>query len=944
MALRVNTLPGLRLVSSAVEAGALAGRRLPQALLVYLAVERSAPRDTLLALHWPERDQERARHSLSQALHELRSKLGEDCIGGAGDVVAIGAEVETDLGRFEAAVEGGRWAEALELYGGDFLDGAHLAPTHAFEEWLDRRRAQLARLHRRARRELVAERLAASDLAGALAVAERWAEVAPLDDEAQLRTVELLARTGRRSEALAHYERFRELLRADELEPMPELVQLAEDIGAGRVQPDAVTAADATAPAESAPPAAAPSPAVAAAAPGVGAPASVRRRLNRDLLTGAVVGVLVGAPCALLAAALLRAVVPGLAPPALPGRAILLAALLAVAAAGMLLLTRGAQEAGGAGRRPARGLGAGVGFALGVLAALSLAYTLAPVSPASMAVADKRGRMLPLVAITRFANRTGDPALEPIGRMAEEWVTRRLRSIPEVKVVADVPAAAADTSARAVAEVVRRTGADAVLFGSYYREGTDVLLVARVVPAEALRASLREAEELALQPIGPVRAPRDRPLVGVERLAAMVAGALASGCRSPECAPGRRPPTYEARVAWLEALAANTARGDVEASREGFRRAIALDSAFANAYTGLANSYLLAGMCPQVDSIGEVLEGRQADFSVYDLLYMRAMRATCRGDPEAAYQYRAEALHIGPENPGARWGAAEAAAAAGRLAQAERLLAGMADTWYRDELYYYTLYTAVLHAEGKIDQELRLADSARARLPATAYGYELGYRGLAAKGDTATLEARLAEARRGPRRTVPLADLFAKVAIELEWHGHAAEARRFATRALEQTERGTPAERGSPQYRLRRGMLLLQLGRWRDARPLLDGLASAEVAQLERRNELSPALLLASRGLLAAKLGDSAAARAALAATDGLPARTGLATRDTPRELCAAAILAALGDKPEALRRLADGQARGMLPRSSPQIPHTQLLLRDLWHDPEFDRLFAPRD
>ena len=152
MSVRVLTLPGLRLLKDGVEVRSLAGRRLPLALLVYLAVERQASRDVLLGLLWPERDEPRARHSLRQALHELRRALG-DCLDVSLDGAAAASHLETDLGRFERAVEADRSAEALELYGGAFLEGVFLARTHAFEEWVDRRRIGAARKHRKARRQ-----------------------------------------------------------------------------------------------------------------------------------------------------------------------------------------------------------------------------------------------------------------------------------------------------------------------------------------------------------------------------------------------------------------------------------------------------------------------------------------------------------------------------------------------------------------------------------------------------------------------------------------------------------------------------------------------------------------------------------------------------------------------------------------------------------------------
>jgi DNA-binding SARP family transcriptional activator len=50
------------------------------ALLVHIALGSPSGfvgRDTLLALFWPESDEERARNSLRQALHYLRRSIGE---------------------------------------------------------------------------------------------------------------------------------------------------------------------------------------------------------------------------------------------------------------------------------------------------------------------------------------------------------------------------------------------------------------------------------------------------------------------------------------------------------------------------------------------------------------------------------------------------------------------------------------------------------------------------------------------------------------------------------------------------------------------------------------------------------------------------------------------------------------------------------------------------
>ena len=114
------------------------------ALLVYLTIARPHGyhrRDALLALFWPELDQEHARGALSGALHHLRKVLGEEAIRSRGtEEVAVSDEhVWCDVAAFEAALEAGRLEEALELYRGNLLEAFHVSGVPDFERWLERR-------------------------------------------------------------------------------------------------------------------------------------------------------------------------------------------------------------------------------------------------------------------------------------------------------------------------------------------------------------------------------------------------------------------------------------------------------------------------------------------------------------------------------------------------------------------------------------------------------------------------------------------------------------------------------------------------------------------------------------------------------------------------------------------------------------------------------------
>ena len=72
----LTTLGELRLEGTA--GSVLSGRRKELVLLAYLArrAPRPVSRDELAALLWGERDEEKARQSLRQALHQLRQALG----------------------------------------------------------------------------------------------------------------------------------------------------------------------------------------------------------------------------------------------------------------------------------------------------------------------------------------------------------------------------------------------------------------------------------------------------------------------------------------------------------------------------------------------------------------------------------------------------------------------------------------------------------------------------------------------------------------------------------------------------------------------------------------------------------------------------------------------------------------------------------------------------
>ncbi|UCC71374.1 MAG: protein kinase [Gemmatimonadota bacterium] len=205
------------------------------ALLSYLALEGPVAREHLLSVFWPGREEEKARHSLSQALYGLKKELGSDLVGATPDRISLmPGTVKVDVQELEDAGQADHWEQVVELYHGPFLDQFHLAETPGFEEWQTRTRAWVGGLARRAFVEVIASRAVSDDLAGALDLACRWTRIEPLEDEAQHALIALLAMSGDRAAALAQFEAYTgRLARELQVEPLEATAALVDQIRAG---------------------------------------------------------------------------------------------------------------------------------------------------------------------------------------------------------------------------------------------------------------------------------------------------------------------------------------------------------------------------------------------------------------------------------------------------------------------------------------------------------------------------------------------------------------------------------------------------------------------------------------------------------------------------------------------------------------------------------------
>ncbi|MBC8160061.1 MAG: winged helix-turn-helix domain-containing protein, partial [Roseiflexaceae bacterium] len=177
------------------------------ALLVYLAVEadRAHTRTALADLLWPEQGEAAARHSLSQALFQLRRSLHDDPANPLVLTTRTSVRLSPnpaiwlDVTAFHqllrgAAVNVPQLKQASALYRGEFLEGWSIDGSAGFEEWLLLTREHL---HVRAcdvlRQLTEPHALGDGDATELCDHARRWVALDPLCEEAYRRLMRALA-------------------------------------------------------------------------------------------------------------------------------------------------------------------------------------------------------------------------------------------------------------------------------------------------------------------------------------------------------------------------------------------------------------------------------------------------------------------------------------------------------------------------------------------------------------------------------------------------------------------------------------------------------------------------------------------------------------------------------------------------------------------------------
>ena len=189
-------------------------------LLAFLActAPQQQRRETLTDLLWGSHFEAQARQNLRQALYVLRRILPDDAIVNDGHFVSLKAGVVAcDVPRFEALIRDGSrdaLAAATDLYKGHLLVDLDIAQD-AWREWLTSERLRLQGLALDAMVRLGELELASGKAQAAVRAADRSIADNEVREDAHRLRIRALAASGRRPDALRHYEHLVALLKRE---------------------------------------------------------------------------------------------------------------------------------------------------------------------------------------------------------------------------------------------------------------------------------------------------------------------------------------------------------------------------------------------------------------------------------------------------------------------------------------------------------------------------------------------------------------------------------------------------------------------------------------------------------------------------------------------------------------------------------------------------------
>ncbi len=279
-----------------------------------------------------------------------------------------------------------------------------------------------------------------------------------------------------------------------------------------------------------------------------------------------------------------------------------------------------------------------------------IVLAIAVIGAASYLMIRKSGPGLApdLVAVAAFENLTGDPSLDPLGRMASDWISQGLSQVGGLRVVPTMSVPPLSPTVKAGEEaspalsplqaLAEQTGAGKVVSGTYYLAGGELQFLSSITDTR---------NRMLFRSLQPVKGSLADRMNIVEKLRQLVMGAMAAdlGFTIGDW-KGASPPSYEAYQEYI--LGMNSYGTDVAKALSHLEKAVQLDPGFMPAYLWLARCYSNLGRWDKAVSILELTDQNRDKLTPEMALFSDRLKAESQGKNKEALRSLLELQRLAP--------------------------------------------------------------------------------------------------------------------------------------------------------------------------------------------------------------------------------------------------------------------------------------------------------